>query len=102
MKEKKKRLPMAKIKAALATHLRFGDRGRVHFKKSGDALDEALRLGLPLGQPIKLADGRTFEVQDQFAEKNVAFSAKMFQRFAVKEVKLPVRPASRAKEGGAA
>ena len=100
MNDKKKRLPMRKIKAALTIHLRAGDRGRVNFKKSGEALDEALRLGLPLGQPIKLADGRTFEVQDQFAEKNVAFSAKMFQRFAVKEIKLPVRPMK--KEGGAA
>ena len=101
MNDKKKRLPMRKIKAALVIHLRAKDRVKANSQKSGDALDEALRLGLPLGTPIKLADGRTFEVQDQFAEKNIAFSAKMFQRFAVKEVKPPVRPAAK-KEGGAA
>ena len=102
MSAPKKRLPMRKIRAAVHTHLRASELGRRHFKASGDALDLALTLGLSAGSQIKLKDGRTFMLEDQFAEKNTAFSAKMFQRFTLKEVKpVAARPAAR-KEGGAA
>ncbi len=99
---KAKRLPMRKIRTALAEHLRRSARGKANFQLSGDALDEAINLGLPVGVPIKLADGRTFTLEDQFAEKNTAFSAKMFQRYKLQEVKpLPARPRQTKPVGGA-
>ena len=99
--EKNRRLPMRQIRAALATHLRAGERGKSAYKRADAALKTALELGLPLDTPITLLDGRVVILKDEFAASNTVFRAKRFSRYAVEDLKqMPRRPA--VKEGGAA
>lgn len=89
----KKRIPIRKIGRVLHRHLQLSARGKAAFTRSGEALDEAMSLGVPLGVPITLPGGKVVTVKDLFAEKNTAFSAKLFQRYKVEEVKpMPTRP----------
>ena len=87
------KLPIKKISRLLARHLRESERGKKQFTKSTAALDAAVALGAPLNVPIEITDRdgttRVICVRDQFAEKNTAFSAKMFSRFKVEPWKEP-------------
>ncbi len=85
-----------KINRLLARHLRAGARARVLFKQSGEALDQALDHGAPVGEAIdvvlrrgKNPEQRRVVIHDQFAGKNTAFGTKAFQRFTVADWKEP-------------
>lgn len=73
-----------RIAGALRRHLRAKERAIVLFQRAQSHLDYAVSLGPPMGEPIDLPDGETVTLNDQFAEKNTAFAAKQFSRYAVK------------------
>ena len=83
-----------RLRKLLTAHLRAADRGRKLYQQAGDSLDLLLAAGMPVNEPIRLADGRSFRLIDQFAARNTAFSAKKFDRFKVEEIKQPRRPAT--------
>jgi hypothetical protein len=88
---KAKRIPLKRIARLLQRHLRDSARGKKAFRQSGDALGIAIRLGVPLDQPITLPDGSEYMVRDQFRHQR---HAKLFQRYQV--VPVPTRrPAAR-------
>ncbi|MGC3991678.1 MAG: hypothetical protein QM796_18705 [Chthoniobacteraceae bacterium] len=79
--------PTLKIKRLLQRHLSDAEKAKTKFQRSGLALDEALALGVPLNEMIELRDGRQVVITDQFAQRNIAFSAKLFQRYKVDDYK---------------
>ncbi len=74
---------------SLARHLRLGARARELYQRAEAELNAALLLHPPLGEAITLPDGRCVVVVDQFAQKHVAYSAKVFHRYHVADWKEP-------------
>ena len=86
---------------SLARHLRLGARARALYQRAEAELNAALLLRPPRGEAITLPDGRSVVVVDQFAQKHVAYSAKVFHRYLVADWKEP-RPAKSAAAAAAA
>ena len=95
-----RRIPLRRIAAHLQAHLRLRTGGAVKFAQAGERLDRAVALGLPTGEDIRLPDGRTVQVHDQFAQGNQAGGYKVFERYKVEEITEAkrARRASKAKE----
>lgn len=84
-----------KIKALLARSEREHRRGKSAFKKSGEALDQAIALGVPIDKPIKLPIRklgdvpRTVVVVNNFDGQTVAYRPARFAKFSLEDYKEP-------------
>lgn len=81
--------PSRRVTRSLARHLRLGARARELYQRAEAELNAALLLHPPLGEAITLPDGRCVMVVDQFAQRHVAYSAKVFHRYVVADWKEP-------------
>ncbi|HTH49912.1 MAG TPA: hypothetical protein VMB21_20530 [Candidatus Limnocylindria bacterium] len=81
--------PQRRVARSLARHLRLGARARELYQRAEAELNAALLLQPPLGEAIRLPDGRCVVVVDLFAQKHVAYSAKVFHRYQVTDWKAP-------------
>lgn len=93
-----------KITKLLARSLREAERGKACYRRSGDALDQALAAGVPLGEPLtiparKKRGGEVIEperkivVVDNFpAGKTTAFTTARFAKFSVEPYREPKPP----------
>ncbi len=84
--------PNRRVTRSLARHLRLGARARELYQRAEAELNAALLLRPPLGEAITLPDGRCVMVVDQFAQRHVAYSAKVFHRYVVADWKEPKEP----------
>jgi hypothetical protein len=92
----------------LAIALHQEETGREAYKRSGKTFDEAIALGLPIGEPIELparryrgrivAPARTVRIKNNFAtDKPALYRPARLPKFEIEDVKPEMPPTRRAK-----
>jgi hypothetical protein len=97
----KTRIPRKRIGRLIARSLAHMGRAKSNFTLASAAIDKAIEMGAPFGEPFEGPDGRRYVIADNFADKSVLYRPARFPRFTIEPWKEPSQTSRRPVESGA-